>query len=69
MLFRFPTLGQTNGSIETFKGAYLIFMRSDFARSKTCILEGVLFWSILYVVGVGAPLLRLESYIYLREDC
>ena len=43
---------------DTFKEAYWIFLWSDFAHSKTCIIGGVLYRSIPYVVGVrcSAPL-------------
>ena len=40
-----------------------------FPRSGTCIIEGVLSWSIPYIVDVSALLLLIDPYIYLRADC
>ena len=43
----------------TFGEAFWIFLWLYFSRSKTCIINCVLSWSIIYVVGVGANILLL----------
>ena len=53
----------------TSEEEYRIFLWSDFSCSEIFIIEGVLSWSIPYIIYVGSLLLCIDPYIHLREYC
>ena len=53
----------------TFEEEYWIFLWSYSSCPNICIIEGVLSFSISYIVYIGDPLLSLDLYIHLRADC